>query len=186
MIRWAVFLSGRGSNAQVAFEELSQINIGLCVSSKKSALGLQKARRAGVPTLVLDKIPDWRGLDEELRKRKINRILLLGFMKIIPPEFCEKWQGRIWNLHPSLLPEFKGADAIERSFAAGAEMGISIHEVTAEMDAGLVLAKKRITQKAAIDFAELKLAAQSISRAEQLSVRKFIINKNINNIRLGL
>lgn len=176
--RWAIFLSGRGSNAQAAFEELHQLDVALCVSSRKSALGLSRARRAGVPTMFLEKNPDWSKLTLELRKRKVNRIMLLGFMKILPAEFCQQWNKKMWNLHPSILPDFKGAEAIEKSYAVGQVMGVSIHEVTAEMDAGKVLKKKYISFTAKKDFASFELAAMAISRAEQGSCRRFMLNKS--------
>lgn len=176
--RWAVFLSGRGSNAQAAFEELHHLDIRLCVSSRKSALGLGKARRSSVPRLILDKNVDWNDLDSKLRLLKINKIMLLGFMKILPADFCAKWESAIWNLHPSLLPEFKGADAIERSYEKGWAMGISIHEVISEMDAGKIIQQKSICEQAKQKYAKLEEAQQDISRTEQMSVRRFMVKGN--------
>lgn len=135
--RWALMISGRGSTAQSALELLASVDIGLVVSSKKSAYGLKRARRSGIPELVLEKNVDWNFLDLELRRRGINYLFLLGFMKIIPADFVSKWQGRIFNVHPSLLPDFPGAHGMDESYkAAGADMGVTVHEVTPGMDEG--------------------------------------------------
>lgn len=136
METWALLLSGRGSTAQSALELLGEQNIGLVISSKSSAYGLKRARRAGVPTLILDKKIDWDLLDQNLRSRGIRRLFLLGFMKIIPEKFVNNWRGRIFNVHPSLLPDFKGAHGMEESFQSSKDMGVTVHEVTPGLDEG--------------------------------------------------
>ena len=172
--RWAVFVSGRGSNAEALWENQAQLDVQLCVSSRSQAYGLLRAKRNGIPRLVLSPKPDWEALTVELEKRRINRIFLLGFMKILPKVFVEQWKGRMWNLHPSLLPQFPGAHAIEESFKAGADLGVSIHEVSEVMDAGplcyqsLVL-KKSVHQVHSLSFEEAQL---SISIREQHLVRE--------------
>ncbi|PWU17614.1 MAG: hypothetical protein C5B49_08615 [Bdellovibrio sp.] len=135
--RWAVFLSGRGSTAQALFDVIDQIDVRWVVSSRASALGLKRAARCGLPTTVLASPIDWQGLDQELQQRRIEKIFLLGFMRLLPAEFVRSWRGRIWNVHPSLLPAFPGAHAMEKSFQAGAPMGVTIHDVNEEMDAGV-------------------------------------------------
>lgn len=173
--RWAVFLSGRGSNASAFFEMMSEIDVGLCVSSKKSALGIARARREGIPVLVLEKDPDWKELDLELRRRGITHIFLLGFMKILPADFVELWAGKILNLHPSLLPAFPGKDSIEESFQAGAAMGVTVHQVTAEMDAGPRILQFQTRQAADEKHpVNLEKAQMEISRTEQRLVRQAV------------
>lgn len=115
---------------------LGDLDLRLVVSSRAKALGLVRARRQGLATLVLSKDVNWAALSRELKSRGIERLALVGFMKILPPEFVREWQGRMWNVHPSLLPAFAGAQALERGFAEKAELGVTIHEVNAEMDAG--------------------------------------------------
>ncbi len=137
--RWAIFISGAGSNLHAAIEMILEIDLILVVSSQSDAYGLQRARRNGIETLILEKKIDWENLNSQLKMRKIDCLLLLGFMKIIPKDFCESWQGKIWNLHPSLLPSYKGSRALERSFNEGAPMGVSLHEVTEELDGGKVI-----------------------------------------------
>ncbi len=176
--RWAVFISGAGSNLQSLLENISEVPVELVVSSKSSALGLKRARRYGVPTVCLKTPLDGGEISRVLRERQINRIFLLGFMKLLPADFCRDWQGMIWNLHPSLLPLFKGAHAIENSYAAGGEMGISIHEVTAEMDSGKVLKQVRICTSASQELRSLEQSQRLISQAEQRSVQKFATQKS--------
>lgn len=172
-MKWAVFLSGRGSNAE-AFFEMSDLDIRLCVSSKKNALGLVRARRNGISTLILDKNPDWSGLSRELQVRQITHLFLLGFMKLLPGAFVNQWQGRIFNLHPSLLPQYPGRDSIEKSYYEGAQMGVTVHEVITEMDAGDPLLQLKVGPQAsggvhAFSFAD---AQQRISVSEQRLVRE--------------
>jgi phosphoribosylglycinamide formyltransferase-1 len=142
--RWAVFLSGRGSTAKAVMENCAQLDIRLIVSSRKSAFGLVQARRQGIPSLVLEKDVNWKHLHENLVARRVQKIFLLGFMKIIPAEFIQKWKGKIINVHPSLLPAFPGLEAMEKSFEQGKNMGVSVHVVTEEMDAGPLLLQNQV------------------------------------------
>ena len=175
--RWAVFLSGRGSNAEALWEHLAELDIRLCISSKKSAYGLLRAQRSGIPTLVLEKTVDWEKLDRELKNYGVNQIFLLGFMKIIPASFVEKWAHKIWNLHPSLLPDFPGVESIEKSYEAGGSMGVSVHEVTAEMDAGPLKLQKKISDQAKNEM-NLEDAQMRISLTEQRLVRHWALVRN--------
>lgn len=180
-MKWAVFLSGRGSNAETFFE-MAEMDVRLCVSSKKSALGLARARRNGIPAMVLDKNPDWQNLNAELRERRISHIFLLGFMKLLPASFVSQWKGRIFNLHPSLLPLYLGKDSIERSYQDGAAMGVTIHEVVAEMDAGKILLQAKVFTPSVDQRSggkhsfSLETAQQMISRTEQRLVRECVQN----------
>ena len=141
--RWAVFISGRGSNLQTLLDGIEENRIVLVVSSSAKAPGLLKARRAGIPTLILEKKIDWMALHSELVHRQISRIFLAGFMRLIPASFLEAWEAAVLNVHPSLLPAFPGLHAIESSYAAEGEMGVTVHVVTPEMDAGPHLLKRR-------------------------------------------
>lgn len=179
--RWAVFISGRGSNAASLFDELMDINVVICVSSKANALGVLKAKRSGVPVLILDKKIDWKKLDAELRARAVSRIFLLGFMKILPQEFVQAWQSQIINLHPSLLPEFPGINAIELSYSSGKALGVSIHEVVTEMDAGPLIWQKKV-QDSAIAGSHTLTSSEAhflISRTEQSLVKRSVRSLNM-------
>ncbi len=170
---WAIFLSGRGSNAQALWDLLPELDIALVVSSRKKSQGLLRAKRLGLPTLVLDQQVNWMKLTQELQLRGVGRIFLLGFMKLLPPEFCQQWAGRMWNLHPSCLPEFPGAKALERSYEAGGNLGVSIHQVTADMDAGPLSLQMKISDQARRDFPTLEVAQMKISQTEQRLVTEW-------------
>jgi len=168
---WAVFVSGRGSNAQALMDIYDEVPVRLVVASKPQIWGLRRAQRMGIATLVLQPKIDWQGLLKDLERYKITHIFLLGFMRLIPPEFLSAWWGEIYNLHPSLLPEYPGTHAIERSHEAGLQMGVTVHEVTPEMDAGRRCLQKISLQKAS-DF-DLSTAQTLISRDEQRLVREW-------------
>lgn len=156
--RWCVFISGRGSNFAAALEgvlESSSHRIELLVATSDDAPANAKARRAGVPVLVLPKV-DWDALDRLLTERKIDAIFLLGFMKIVPKKFIDLWPNKIVNLHPSLLPAYPGLNSIERANAAGDAVGATIHLVVPEVDAGAVLKQRRSVEAGALlDIAEV-------------------------------
>ena len=149
-VRWCAFISGRGSNLAALLEARREadglFDLALVVSSSRQAPGLARARRDGVPTLTLDKKIDWSALNSELTGRHISHLFLCGFLRIVPAEFCRSWSGRLFNLHPSLLPNYPGLDSIARAHGDGAEIGVSVHEAAAEVDAGRLVAQ-RLTQR---------------------------------------
>ena len=168
--RWAVFISGRGSNLSAALQHLENENsarISLVVSSSRKAIGLLRARRAGVPTLVLGRPIDWAALDAELRVRGIKRIFLLGFMRIVPAEFVRAWSGRIVNLHPSLLPKYPGVDSIEAAFNAPDDVGVSVHEVVADVDAGQLILQRETLKKSELSAYALADVEERVHVDEQ-------------------
>lgn len=177
--RWALLISGRGSTAQAVMDVIDWVNVSVVVSSKASAAGLFRARRNGVPTMTLPQEIAWEDLHRQLRQRGIDRIFLLGFMRIIPASFLQHWEGRIWNVHPSLLPKYPGAKAIEQALADNADIGVSIHNVISEMDAGQ-LRRQRFVSSAA-DHSELPFAID-----EQGLVRDWAMQMSFHQNRLGV
>ncbi|MBN8537906.1 MAG: phosphoribosylglycinamide formyltransferase [Deltaproteobacteria bacterium] len=167
--RTAVLISGRGSNLQTLLDK-EGCNIRLVCSNKKKAPGLLKAKRSGIPTITFSPF-SFSELNSYLLEKKIQKIILLGFMKIIPAEFVNQWQGRIVNLHPSLLPAYPGLDSIENSFKDKAAMGVSLHLVTPEMDEGPLLVQSKVYPK---NFSSLtsRQAHWGISCREHFLVRK--------------
>ena len=165
------------------WENLAELDVRLCVSSRKQAPGILRARRSGIPTLTLAAKPDWENLTAELRSRGIQKIFLLGFMKILPETFVDQWKKKIWNLHPSLLPDFAGAHAIEKSYSEAAAIGVSVHEVTAEMDAGPLFLQRQILSKPGESRHSLSLAEVQfeISICEQRLVREAALRKRLKN-----
>ena len=122
----------------------------LVASNKPHALGLDWARAAGLPTWAwdskaVDKEQFDRTLSAALEHHRVGTIALAGFMRILSPWFVEEWRGRIVNIHPSLLPKYRGLDTHSRAIQAGDEVhGCSVHVVTEELDAGEVLGQAEI------------------------------------------
>ncbi len=150
--RWCAMISGRGSNLSALIDNPT-LDLRLVVTTDSAAAGVPKARRGGIDVMEAplqaqaeyERAPrkiDWVKLDRNLTSRSIDAIFLLGFMRIVPASFLSRWNGRILNLHPSLLPAFPGLRSIERAVQAGAACGATVHEVVAEVDAGHVLANR--------------------------------------------
>jgi phosphoribosylglycinamide formyltransferase-1 len=153
--RVAVLISGRGSNMasliEAAQDPAYPAEIVLVVSNRPDAGGLERARAAGIPTAVVDHKghPDRASfdaaLDATLRQHGIEIVCLAGFMRILTPGFVESWAGRMLNIHPSLLPAFKGTDTHARALAAGVpKHGCTVHFVTPELDSGPIVAQAEI------------------------------------------
>jgi phosphoribosylglycinamide formyltransferase-1 len=151
-LRIAVLASGRGSNlaALLAARDRGELaaEFVLVASDKAAAGALQLAADAGIPTLVLDPgaYPDRRAFDLELFGRLAasgaELVVLAGFMRILDGEAIAPWAGRMLNIHPSLLPKYRGLHTHRRALAAGdPEHGASVHFVTAELDGGPVVAQ---------------------------------------------
>ncbi len=166
----AVFISGGGSTLQALLEVQHDVNIVLIITNKKNALGNLKAKRFGKKIIFLDKQITYASLHEILLSHRIDSIILAGFMKLLPAEFVEKWQSRIINIHPSLLPLYPGLDSAEKSWSDNSDMGVTLHKVIAEMDAGEILLQLKslvLPRQLSLDEANLFLR-----RTEQFLLRK--------------
>lgn len=149
-----MLLSGRGSNmialAEHKRREERAYDIALVASNVPEARGLVAARRLGIPAWAqshkgLERAEFDRLLDAELRRHDVEVIALAGYMRLLSDEFIHKWEGRILNIHPSLLPLYKGLDTHARALAAGdLWAGCSVHVVTEELDDGPVIAQAKI------------------------------------------
>jgi phosphoribosylglycinamide formyltransferase-1 len=143
--RVAILISGRGSNMQALVEEADGYGVVLVLSNKADAPGLEWARSHGLTT----KLVESKGIGREEFDRQVSAILdehgvgtiaLAGFMRILSPWFVEEWRGRVINIHPSLLPKYRGLDTHARAIESGDRVaGCSVHLVTEELDAGDVL-----------------------------------------------
>jgi phosphoribosylglycinamide formyltransferase-1 len=153
--RIAVLASGRGSNlaALLAARERGELPVEFVLvgSDKASAGALRMAEAANIPTLALDprSYPDRRTFDLDLFARiaasGADLLVLAGFMRILDGEALKPWVGRMINIHPSLLPKYRGLHTHRRALEAGdTEHGASVHFVTAELDGGPVIAQARI------------------------------------------
>jgi phosphoribosylglycinamide formyltransferase-1 len=147
----AVLISGRGSNlgALIAAQDASY-KIILVVSNVEGAGGLDKAREAGIATQVIPHGGKSREafdaeLDAALRAAGAELVVLAGFMRILSDGFARAWEGKLINIHPSLLPAYKGTRVHERVLAAGEKQsGASVHFVVPELDAGPVIAQTSV------------------------------------------
>ena len=148
--RVGILISGRGSNMRALVEKASGYEIALVASNKSDAAGLKWARARGVETWSLEskgvgKEDYDRLLSKALEERSIGTVALAGFMRILSPWFVEEWRGRIVNIHPSLLPKYRGLDTHARAIEArDALSGCSVHIVTEELDAGEVLGQAEV------------------------------------------
>jgi phosphoribosylglycinamide formyltransferase-1 len=149
--RVAVLISGRGSNLQhlIAAQDASY-QIVLVISNIAGAAGLDRAQGAGIATAVIPHAGKSREdfdaeLDVALRAAKADLVVLAGFMRILSDGFVRGWEGKLINVHPSLLPAYKGTRVHERVIAAGETLsGASVHFVVPELDAGPVIAQASV------------------------------------------
>jgi formyltetrahydrofolate-dependent phosphoribosylglycinamide formyltransferase len=153
-VRVAVLISGRGSN-MVALEEWNRrgerhYRIVLTGSNDPEARGLMAAKIFGIPIWAeshkgMEREAFDRLLDAALKAHQVEVVALAGYMRLLSPWFVQEWQGRILNIHPSLLPEYKGLDTHKRAILAGELFaGCSVHIVTQELDGGPVIAQAKV------------------------------------------
>ena len=150
MTRVGILLSGRGSNMISLVEQAHGYEVALVASDKPAAAGLGWAAARGLPTFALSpggigKPAYEAALDRALREAGVEVIALAGYMRLLSDGFVAAWRGRILNVHPSLLPKYKGLDTHARAIAAGdAVAGCSVHLVTEELDGGEVLGRAEV------------------------------------------
>ena len=154
--RVGVLISGRGSNmvslVEAAKAESFPAEIALVLSNVPGAGGLERAKGFGIATATVDhrgfnrdREAFERAMDEVLRLNQIDLVVLAGFMRIMTPWFVRRWEGRMINIHPSLLPLFKGTHTHRQALEAGVtEHGCSVHFVVPELDAGPVIMQARV------------------------------------------
>ena len=174
--RLAVLISGGGSNLQVILDHIKagKINgeIVLVLSNQANAFGLVRAKNAGITTAVLQHTDYQSRLDfdqavlKSIDAQQVDLVILAGFMRILTPEFVSHYTGRMLNIHPSLLPRYKGLDTHQRAINAGdSEHGCSVHFVTPELDGGPVALQATVPIDAADDAQSLQ---QKVHNQEHL------------------
>ena len=149
--RVAILISGRGSNMSALIEAARRpdfpAEIALVASNVADAGGLAKARDAGIETLTVESKPFGkdreafeRALHEALMARSIEIVCLAGFMRLLTPWFVQQWDGRMLNIHPALLPSYRGLHTHERALADGVKIhGATVHFVIADVDSGPII-----------------------------------------------
>ncbi|RRJ84147.1 phosphoribosylglycinamide formyltransferase [Aestuariirhabdus litorea] len=143
--RTVVIISGSGSNLQALIDRAEEIGIEICgvISNREDAYGLQRAQRAGIATALVDhrQFDSRESFDATLAETidgmQAELVILAGFMRILTPEFTRRYEGRMLNIHPSLLPKYRGLHTHKRALEAGEQWhGATIHFVTEELDGG--------------------------------------------------
>lgn len=176
--RVGILISGRGSN-MVSLVEAARVpgypaEIALVLSNVPGAPGLERASGFGIATATVDhrafnkdREAFERAMDDVLRVNQIDLVVLAGFMRIMTPWFVRRWEGRMINIHPSLLPLFKGTQTHRQALDAGAtEHGCSVHFVVPELDAGPVIAQAKVPVLAGDD--EDRLASRVLVEEHRL------------------
>ncbi len=211
-VKTAVLISGNGSNLQAILDAARTADypaeIALVISNKEDAYGLTRAENAGVTTVVIphqhydSREAFDRMVDASLRTHGIELVVMAGFMRILSDWFVGQWQGKLINIHPSLLPKYKGLDTHARAIEAGdAEHGATVHWVTPELDSGEIIAQASIailpgdtaeSLKQRIHTLEHQLYPQAVAKVATLLGRKsrhYIIHglpREALNRQLGL
>ena len=150
-----VLISGRGSNLQAVIDAINDrrlaARIGVVVSNRADAPGLSRAAAANIETLVMphkdapSREAYDRSLVDVLTRRGVSLVCLAGFMRLLGPVFCDAFPQAILNVHPSLLPAFRGVDAQQQALDAGATVsGATVHFVTPDLDAGPIVLQSAV------------------------------------------
>jgi len=172
-----VLISGSGSNLQALVDKLhqqqidgQQVEIVAVISNKADAYGLERAREANIPAILVESkgVASREAYDAllsaELDKLQPDLILLAGFMRILTTDFVNQYQGKMLNIHPSLLPKYQGVNTHQRAIDAGdKEHGASVHFVTPELDSGPTVLQAKVpifTEDTAQDLAERVLTQE--------------------------
>ncbi|TNH08313.1 phosphoribosylglycinamide formyltransferase [Testudinibacter sp. TR-2022] len=155
MIRIAVLISGEGSNLQALIDACAsgriKGNIVTVVSNNAQAYGLQRAQQAGIEhrTFLRKAYTDNQSMDmavaDYLQQQQVDLVVLAGYMKILTPLFIQRFNGKILNIHPSLLPKYPGLNTYQRAIDAGDdEHGTTVHFVNEEVDAGAIVLQAKV------------------------------------------
>lgn len=171
--RVVVLISGHGSNLQALIDATQSgrlpIQLSAVISNRADAFGLERARRTGIPTetVLPEEQPDRdrydRALAEVIDEYKPDLVVLAGFMRILSAAFVRHYRGRIFNIHPSLLPKYRGLHTHRRALAAGDRLhGASVHFVTEELDGGPVVVQAEVPIEPGDDENVLAFRVQNV------------------------
>jgi len=194
-IRVVILLSGRGSNFQAIVEAQLPIDIVAVVSNRPQAAGLDYARARGFQTIALDHTdhPDREAFDtllaDEIERHQPDLVVLAGYMRILSAAFIARFEGRLLNIHPSLLPMLPGLKTHERALAEGIKVhGCTVHFVTAQLDHGPIVIQAAVPVRT--DDTPATLAARVLAQEHRIypqAVRWFAEGRlQINRSRVNL
>lgn len=171
--RIVVLLSGRGSNFRAIAEAELPIEIAAVISNRPQAAGLDYARERGIPAIALDHTehPDRAAFDvllaDEIERHRPDLVVLAGYMRILSPAFIARFERRLLNIHPSLLPSFPGLSTHERALAEGVKVhGCTVHFVTADLDHGPIVIQAAVGVRA--DDTPDTLAARVLAQEHRI------------------
>ena len=190
-LKAAVLISGTGSNLKTLIDAVEHRGLNLdivrVVSNRAEAPGLAHARNAGIATSVISHhdYPDRQSHDaaiiDVLRQDQVELVVLAGYMRILSEDFTREYSGRMINLHPALLPLYKGLDTYNRVLQAGdEETGASIHFVTAGLDSGPVISQVRIPVLPGDDAASLSARLGPLEHQLLVATVELFCNRDVN------
>ena len=159
-----ILTSGNGSNFQAICEAVAATNhkIAAMICNKKEAYSFVRAEKLGIPAYLVsylgrDRKEAEKEIDELLTRLHPDLIVLAGFMKLLSPEMTKKYDGKIINIHPALLPKYPGTHGIEESFASSdTELGVTVHYVDSGMDTGKVIRQKSFVRSGSESLEEIE------------------------------
>ncbi len=194
-LRVVILLSGRGSNFQAIAEAALPIEIVAVISNRPQAAGLDYARARGLAAIALDHTahPDREAFDallaDEIERQRPDLVVLAGYMRILSAAFIARFEGRLLNIHPSLLPMFPGLNTHERALAEGVKVhGCTVHFVTADLDHGPIAIQAAVPVRA--DDTPGTLAARVLQQEHRIypqAIRWFAEGRlEINQGRVNL
>ncbi|MEW5771628.1 MAG: phosphoribosylglycinamide formyltransferase [Pseudomonadota bacterium] len=173
MMRVVVLISGRGSNMQALLEANLPVEFACVISNRPDAAGLTFAAGRGVATAVVDHkaYPDREGFDaalaQEIDRHAPDLVILAGFMRVLTDAFVRRYQGRMINIHPALLPAFPGLHTHARALDAGVKLhGCTVHYVTPEVDVGPIVVQAAVPVLA--DDTPASLAARVLRQEHRI------------------
>lgn len=180
--RVAVLVSGEGTNLQAILDQVhgrEDIEVSCVASSRAGARGLERAQRAGVETGVFeiaayrDRAERDRRLGDWLEQRGVDLVVLAGFMELLGPDFIRRYQHRIINVHPALLPSFPGVGAVEQALRHGVKVaGVTVHFVDEGVDSGPIILQEAFELTYPSAIAEIEERVHAIEhRLLPLAVR---------------
>jgi phosphoribosylglycinamide formyltransferase-1 len=189
-----VLVSGNGSNLQAIIDHVAQqkinANVSAVIANVSGAYGLTRAEDAGIPAELIEhkNFASREEYDAKIMacidKYNPDLIVLAGFMRILTPQFVEHFKGKMLNIHPSLLPKYKGLDTHQRAIAAGdTEHGASVHFVTAELDGGPVILQSKVPVFEQQDADELAQRVQQQERQMYPLVIKWFCEDRLKMIQ---
>lgn len=172
-LKIGVLLSGSGTNLQAIIDEVRDaalpVDIVKVVSSRPDAYGIERAKQAGIPVVVLNRqiYADPRAADrmivDELRAAGAEYVVMAGYMRKLTPVVLEAFPDRVLNLHPALLPSFKGAHAIQDAFDAGVKVtGVTVHFANEDYDKGPIVAQEPVRIEEGMTLDELEAAIHAV------------------------